>query len=113
MPSAALIRTRVIGVLILVAATCGIVSSGVSAQDKTIVLRAARIFDGHDLRAPGIVVVSGSLIASAGTTAQVPAGAQVIDLGDATLSPGFIDAHTHLSGLYRTDYRDGIVDWVT
>ena len=28
----------------------------------------------------------------------VPAGAQTIDLGDATLLPGFIDAHTHISG---------------
>ena len=37
----------------------------------------------------------------------------MIDLGDATLSPGFIDAHTHLSSMYQTDYRDGIVDSVT
>jgi len=28
----------------------------------------------------------------------VPAGASVIDLGDATLLPGFIDAHVHLTG---------------
>jgi imidazolonepropionase-like amidohydrolase len=32
----------------------------------------------------------------------VPDGAQVIDLGDATLSPGFMDAHTHLT----LDYTD-------
>src|SRR5206468_3435421 len=72
-----------------------------------------RIFDGHDIRAPGIVVVTGSVITSAGPSAQPPAGAEVIDLGDATLSPGFIDAHTHLSFMYRSDYRDGIVDSVT
>ena len=41
---------------------------------------------------------------------QVPADAQVIDFGDATLSPGFIDAHTHLSGLYSDNYTQGTVD---
>jgi imidazolonepropionase-like amidohydrolase len=34
----------------------------------------------------------------------------VIDFGDATLSPGFIDAHTHLSGMYNDDYLQGMVD---
>ena len=109
MPWAASVRNSILRVLIPVAAVCSVASG----QEKTTVLRAARIFDGHDVRAPGIVVVSGSVITSAGPTVQTPVGAQVIDLGDATLSPGFIDAYTHLSSMYRTDYRDGIVDSVT
>src|SRR5262245_37660013 len=92
---------------------CGALWAAVSAQDKALVLRAARMFDGHDVRVPGIVVISGALITSAGPTAQISPGAQVIDLGDATLSPGFIDAHTHLSSMYRADYRDGIVGSIT
>src|SRR4026208_835203 len=81
------------------------IASSVVAQDTTIVLRAARMFDGRDVRAPGVIVVRGAAIVAAGPAVPVPAGAQVIELGDATLFPGFIDAHTHLSGMYNADYR--------
>ena len=64
---------------------------------KTTVLKAARMFDGRSDRvvSPGLVVVSGGKIVSVGGAA--PADAEVVDLGDATLLPGFIDAHVHLS----------------
>src|SRR4029453_1263473 len=103
---------RSLTALIRVGAFCGAVAFAASAQEKTIVLKAARIFDGHDVKTPGVVIVSGSVITSAGSTVQNPVGAEVIDLGDATLSPGFIDAHTHLSFMYHTDYRDDIVESV-
>jgi imidazolonepropionase-like amidohydrolase len=47
-----------------------------------------------------VILVTDDKIISVGTadTVRIPAGAQVIDLGDATLLPGFIDAHTHLIG---------------
>ncbi len=83
-------------------------AGAVSAQEKTVVLRAARMFDGRQMRTPGLVVVTGSRIVATGQGA--PAGAQVIDFGDATLSPGFIDAHTHLSGMYNDDYDRGTLD---
>ncbi len=79
-------------------------------QQKVTVLRAARIFDGHDIRTPGLVVVAGSSIVGVGPGTAIPAGAQIIDFGDATLSPGFIDAHTHLSMLYNANYNKGLLD---
>jgi imidazolonepropionase-like amidohydrolase len=67
-----------------------------------IVLRAAHIIDGSGTApiANGVVVVHGNRITAVGRSGSVsvPAGAQTIDLGDATLLPGFIDAHTHISG---------------
>src|SRR6476646_10682849 len=64
---------------------------------KTIVLKAARMFDGRSDRlvSPAVVVVEDGKIADVG--GAVPAGAEVIDLGDATILPGFIDSHVHLA----------------
>ena len=67
-----------------------------------IVLRAARLIDGTGA-APiqnGVVVVIGDSIVAVGRAGAVsiPSGARTIDLGDATLLPGFIDAHTHIIG---------------
>ncbi len=74
---------------------------------KTYVLKAARLFDGKSsaLVTPGVVVVTGGKIMEVGANANVPAGAEVIDLGDATLLPGFIDAHTHLTFAHSDDFK--------
>jgi imidazolonepropionase-like amidohydrolase len=63
------------------------------------VLRAARFFDGTGDRAldGAVVVVEGSKIKAVGAGIPVPPGAVTIDLGDATLLPGFIDSHTHVT----------------
>ena len=70
----------------------------VAAAPRPIVLKAAHLFDSVSGRLVehGVVVVSGTKIQAVGSDAQIPDGAQVIDLGDATLLPGFIDAHVHL-----------------
>ena len=80
------------------------------AQNKPMVLKAARMFDGNRLLAPGVVVVSGSRILAVGADAVAPSGAEVLDFGDATLSPGFIDAHTHLSMMSSDDFRQSLLD---
>ncbi len=78
----------------------------VLAQSNTYVLRSARLFDGTSdtLLEPGVIVVSNGMIQSVGSRA-VPSGGAVIDLGDATLLPGFIDAHTHLTDDFNPDYN--------
>src|SRR5271165_6126561 len=69
------------------------------APARPIVLKAAHLFDSVSgkLIEHGMVVVSGTKIEAVGSDVKIPDNAQVIDLGDATLLPGFIDAHVHLS----------------
>src|SRR6476661_3077266 len=83
---------------------------GVSAfaADQSVVLKAARMFDGKSnaLVQNAVVVVQGDRIVDAGSNLPIPSGAQVIDLGDATLSPGFMDAHTHLTADFSGNYNE-------
>lgn len=77
------------------------------AAPATVVLKAAHLFDatGTALRDGAVIVVRGDRIVSVGGSA--PAGARVIDLGNATLLPGFIDAHTHLTMQLERNYYLG------
>jgi imidazolonepropionase-like amidohydrolase len=77
-----------------------------------IALKAARLFDGKSkaLITNGVIIVQGDKIVDAGSNLPVPGGAQVIDLGDATLSPGFMDAHTHLTLDYSGNYNQRRLD---
>src|SRR5438477_641485 len=68
------------------------------AQATKTVIHAAHLLDvktGHMLDNV-TMVIEGDKIASIGT-GPAPAGANVIDLPNATLLPGLIDAHTHLT----------------
>jgi imidazolonepropionase-like amidohydrolase len=77
------------------------------AAAPPIVLKAAHMFDAVSGRLTdgATIVVSGGRIQSIGGAA--PQGAQVIDLGDATLLPGFIDSHVHMSGEGQDNYYLG------
>src|SRR5947207_2785335 len=92
-------------VFILVVAGVRLAGSAL-ATDQVIALKAARLFDGKSkaLTQNGVVLVQGDKITDVGANVAIPPDAQVIDLGDATLSPGFMDAHTHLT-LDYTNYQ--------
>src|SRR5213595_1495182 len=90
---------------IVVLISCAI---SIHAADKVIVLKAARLFDGKSktLAQNGVVIVQGNKIVDAGSNLPAPPDAQVIDLGDATLSPGFMDGHTHLTLDFSGNYNE-------
>src|SRR5882762_8188027 len=106
-------RCLLVGLMILmVQASLAQTPTQTPKPGKTYVLKAARTFDGksNSLSTPGLVVVTGGKIAGVGAQAAIPAGAETIDLGDATLLPGFIDAHTHVTMMYTTDYKQSMLD---
>ncbi len=76
------------------------------------VIKAERIFDGKSetfLR-NACVLVEGNKVSDLGVAVRIPAGAEVIDLGDSTLCPGFIDAHTHLALDFSSGYNQALID---
>ena len=85
------------------------------AQEKPnteiVALKAARLFSGKGDSAirDAVVIVEGGKIKAVGSGLQIPAGARVVDLGDSTLLPGFIDAHTHVSGESEDDWNAAFV----
>jgi len=77
----------------------------------TIALKAARIFDGKSdrIETGGVVLVEDEEIAACGPDLRIPAGVERIELGDVTLCPGFIDAHTHLT-VGAKSYNEFFID---
>lgn len=90
------------------ALACVLLPSGLSRAQTAvaptpIAIRAARMVDvrAGTVVSDAVVIVDGARIRAAGAKLAIPAGARVIDLGDATLVPGLIDVHTHLLQNYQ------------
>ncbi|MDN4649489.1 N-acetylglucosamine-6-phosphate deacetylase [Curtobacterium sp. PsM8] len=68
--------------------------SDAGLEARTTLVRAARLVDGAGPVTDGWVLVGGDTILQAGT-GVAPDADEVVDLGDATLVPGFVDLHGH------------------
>ncbi len=90
-------------------------ASLLTAAPRSTVLTAAHLFDGRSntLETPGFIVITGNRIMSVGKTSPVPEGAELIELGDATLMPGLMDAHVHLNYTMTKDWRQDFYDGMT
>ena len=86
------------------------VASLATASAQTTVLRAQRMLDVRSGRmiSPAVLVIHGGLI-SAVNPASLPTDAEIIQLGDVTLLPGFMDAHVHTLVRDSTSYRPDIL----
>ncbi|MEZ5462977.1 amidohydrolase family protein [Dokdonella sp.] len=108
-------RSRLTGYLLALPVAVMLTAQALSASaadPETVVLKAAHMFDGQSgsLQSPGVVVVRGKNIIAAGAGAEIPAGSRVVDLGDATLVPGYIDAHTHIASEYNENWAQGFYE---
>ncbi|MFY9561434.1 MAG: amidohydrolase family protein [Terriglobales bacterium] len=88
----------------LAACIVWLVVANLYAQDakgaQTVVVRAGKLFDpvaGRMLDRPVIVIIGNKIDSVSSGNLPSISGATLIDLGDATLLPGFIDVHTHLT----------------
>jgi imidazolonepropionase-like amidohydrolase len=72
-------------------------------QPPATVVRAARLIDPKSgaVTTNAVIVVERGRISAVGSNVTVPPNAHVIELGNVTLLPGLIDAHTHLLQNYQ------------
>jgi len=78
-------------------------------EENCILIQQVNIFNGtgDNLAEGQDILIKGNLIEAIGQNITAPAGATVIDGNGRTLTPGFIDAHTHLQ------WNLGILDHMT
>jgi len=97
-------RFRVVVVAAAISAACGGSEPSRDLRDLGVVLSAARAYDGFgEALVPAVVYVLGDRIAGVGPDVEAPDGALLIDLGDATLLPGLIDAHVHITNSFSSE----------
>lgn len=105
-------KLTVIGVLMTVV-LASLVTVSARWQDKPttprhVAIKAGAMLDpatGGVTRNP-VILIEGERIVQAGTGLAIPQGAEVIDLADATVLPGLIDCHTHITSQPSNYYED-------
>lgn len=87
-------------VLMLAVGLCGATAFAQGdTKAKTIAIKCGRLIDvkaGKEV-ANAVILIEGETITAAGADVKIPAEAHVIDLSNATVLPGLIDAHVHLT----------------
>jgi imidazolonepropionase-like amidohydrolase len=97
-------RCLIAGIWLLV--SLGSAGAQSSPAPKVVAIRAGRLLDvktGKTL-SNQVIVIQDEKIVSVGSSTQIPAGALTIDLSNATVLPGLIDAHTHITGTTNFGY---------
>jgi imidazolonepropionase-like amidohydrolase len=90
----------------LAALTLLLVAPG-AAQERVLAVKAARFLTmDTDPVHHGVMLVKDGKITAIGTDVEIPTGAEVLDLAEKTVSPGFVDLHHHVSSGGFDDIND-------
>ena len=106
-----------LSLLISLISSLAIAASPVPAPaKKKVAIKAAKLIDPKTgtVISRAVVLVEGDRVIKVGTDLEVPAGYELVDLKGATLLPGLIDCHTHLSmqsgNYYDNAFRKSPID---
>ncbi len=95
--------------------TLALVHSAAPAQQpdsavRRIAVRAGKLIDGRggSPLSNAVILIDSTRITAVGANLPIPAGTTVIDLGSATVLPGLIDCHTHITSGNPGDYYESL-----
>ena len=92
------LKTALCVVMLTAAASVG-AQTRLDSPPETIAIKAGRLIDGRGGKVVvnAVILIQGERIVAVGSDTQIPDGAQVLDLSNATVLPGLIDCHTHIA----------------
>ena len=89
---------RLFSILLLI--TCFVSYGFTQAKQSVTAIKAGRMIDTESGRVltDQVILIEGEKIKAVGSGLRIPAGAKIVDLSGATVLPGLIDCHTHITG---------------
>ena len=93
----------------IVAAASPLTAQRPDSTTRRVAIKAGKLIDGRGGApiANAVILIENDKITAVGQGLVIPRDAQVIDMSRSTVLPGFIDAHTHVTG-QPTDYYEDI-----
>ena len=103
-------RTTVSGLLGLALVHSAAFAQQPDSSVRRVAVRAGKLIDGRGgpPLSNAVILIDSTRITAVGANLPIPAGTTVIDLGNATVLPGLIDCHTHITSGNPGDYYESL-----